>query len=428
MNVAATKVDRASKTTRLRSSSKSGWFTLLFCGVFFAMGLLFFGGMMVTIVWPEIRANHEFVETVCTVDRAEVTACHGDDNDTYRPDVTIHYEVAGQNYSLVTYEVTRTSASHSWATRCVQQFVIGQQYPCWYDPSSPGRALLARGYSWFLYLFLALPITFMGIGGWGVWLTLTQWGYSPERSAAPPILASERFPSPRLSDAGLFPSVPPAGKLVKSASASLPFRLRPETSPGVLAVGLLVVGCFWNGMAGAFLAVVIAAHLRGKPEWFADVLLVPFVLVGGFVSFKFFKQLLIALGGGKTLVEISRHPLLPGDDCEVLLSQSGRLSLRSLIVLLACDEKTAYMQGSNKRSEHRRVHQVELINCQNIRIRRGVPLTQSASFTIPQTAMHSFKADFNELQWRLIVRGDVVRWPSFVREFPFVVQPISSGR
>jgi hypothetical protein len=38
--------------------------------------------------------------------------------------------------------------------------------------------------------------------------------------------------------------------------------------------------------------------------------------------------------------------------------------------------------------------------------------------------MHSFKADHNEVRWRLLVRGDVAGWPPFDRSFPIVVIPL----
>ena len=37
--------------------------------------------------------------------------------------------------------------------------------------------------------------------------------------------------------------------------------------------------------------------------------------------------------------------------------------------------------------------------------------------------MHSFKADHNEINWALVIEGDVAGWPNFKRSFPVIVRP-----
>ncbi|NJO14086.1 MAG: hypothetical protein HC870_02780, partial [Rhizobiales bacterium] len=62
------------------------------------------------------------------------------------------------------------------------------------------------------------------------------------------------------------------------------------------------------------------------------------------------KQFLIATGIGPTLVEISDYPFYPGRVYRLFLSQGGRLTINSLEVLLVCDEKATYQQGTNTRT------------------------------------------------------------------------------
>ena len=38
--------------------------------------------------------------------------------------------------------------------------------------------------------------------------------------------------------------------------------------------------------------------------------------------------------------------------------------------------------------------------------------------------MHSFRASHNQVQWKLIVRGEIVGWHGFQRSFPVVVRPL----
>ena len=43
--------------------------------------------------------------------------------------------------------------------------------------------------------------------------------------------------------------------------------------------------------------------------------------------------------------------------------------------------------------------------------------------SVPAGAMHSFKADHNEINWMLVVEGDVAGWPDYKRSFPVIVRP-----
>ena len=44
---------------------------------------------------------------------------------------------------------------------------------------------------------------------------------------------------------------------------------------------------------------------------------------------------------------------------------------------------------------------------------------------MPAGAMHSFKADHNEINWSLVVEGDVAGWPDYKRSFSVIVCPAS---
>ena len=65
----------------------------------------------------------------------------------------------------------------------LDQFEIGQEYPCWYDPIDPHRVVLVRGYSPWLYVSLLIPLSFMIIGGGRLIYTLFHWNTSDERRA-----------------------------------------------------------------------------------------------------------------------------------------------------------------------------------------------------------------------------------------------------
>jgi hypothetical protein len=157
------------------------------------------------------------------------------------------------------------------------------------------------------------------------------------------------------------------------------------------------------------------------------LLVLPFVAIGiGLVAY-FVRLVLVATGIGPTWIEISDHPLTPGRRYDALLSQAGRLRMNSLELWLACDEKATYRQGTDTRTEIRRVYHQQCFERQGIKIRPGMPFESRCQISIPDCAMHSFQSGHNELNWKLVVRGSVAGWPDYERVFQIVVAPATNG-
>jgi hypothetical protein len=135
------------------------------------------------------------------------------------------------------------------------------------------------------------------------------------------------------------------------------------------------------------------------------------------------RQLLITTGVGPTRMEISRHPLHPGESCNLYLSQAGRLTIKSLEVLLVCEEHATYRQGTDTRTDQRRLLEQSVYRRDGFEIDPTVPFEDQWSIAIPAAAMHSFKSTHNEVRWKLLVKGDVAGWPNFEREYPVIVFP-----
>ena len=108
------------------------------------------------------------------------------------------------------------------------------------------------------------------------------------------------------------PAVPREANLTNSPGTTLAYRLPIAVSPG-WALAVIMAAClFWNGMVALFVTIAVNSHLRGEPEWFLTLFMVPFVLVGLALVWYTVRQLLITTGVGPTLVEISAHPLAAG--------------------------------------------------------------------------------------------------------------------
>ncbi len=219
------------------------------------------------------------------------------------------------------------------------------------------------------------------------------------------------------------PGVPREANLKNSPGTRLAYRLPVAVSPAWALAAIIGASLFWSGMVSIFVAIAINSHLRGEPEWFLTIFVIPFVLIGVALVWFAVRQLLITTGVGPTWVEISGHPLEPAGEYEVFLSQSGRLTLKSFRVLLVCEEQATYQQGTNSRTETCPVFQEEVFAREDFEIQHGAPLEVEARLHVPPGAMHSFKSKHNEIRWKLIVKADVRGWPNYQREFPLLVYP-----
>ncbi len=412
---------RGNRRTGSRTLGSLG--ELVFFGMFFLAGCAGIVLLVATSLIPEWRVSHEFVETTCVVRGKEIARSDGDEGDVFRPEIQIEYEIAGKKYVTKTYDITGAySSGRDDKQAILDQFEIGSRYPCWYDPVDPNTAVLVRGYSLIAWLLLTVPGAFVLLGGGGFIYRLMHWGKSAERCAAGS-MAGELFEL-RGRGAGEFPYVPTGADMTNSPGTRLKYRLPISTTA---AWALLSIGgacLFWNGIVfGVGFFVWRGFFGPGRVEWMPAIFLIPFALVGIALIGLFFRQLLLATGVGQTFVEISDHPLFPGERYELLVSQAGHLRMHSLKVLLLCEEAVTYRQGTDTRTETKCVYSKEIFRRDDFEIQRGWPLEERSEMEIPAAVMHSFKSPNNEVIWKIVVAGKVARWPDYERCFPVVVYP-----
>jgi hypothetical protein len=390
-------------------------------------------GVLAGILWlivPEWRVNHGFVEISCKVVEKRTAEVQSEKGLLYRPEVKIDYEVQGVTYSPSdVYDVHHSVfSSREKAEASIERFKERQSSSCWYDPLDPKTAVLVRGYQWWIWPALLIPASFVIIGIGGLVYTLLHWGKSAERraAAARSVPAAELFDRPVATDPK-FPYIPDGSEITSSPGTRLAYRLPLTQSPGWTLFGLLMACIAWNGAVSVFVVMAARSLLAGSPDWLMFLFIVPFLGVGIALVVVFARLLRRTAGIGPTLVEISDHPLLPGNGYRVFLSQSGNLTLKTIEALLTCEEEAVFLQGTNARTESREVYRQSLYTGATT-IRPGEPFEVEFDLPIPGEAMHSFRANHNQIQWRLIVHGEVVGWPGFQRSFAVVVRPQAAAQ
>ena len=402
----------------------------IFFAVLLVVGCVWIVCGIVWLIVPEWRVNHDFVKNECEVVDGKVDE-DPSEKLPFQPVFTIKYKVQGTNYTEKTfYDIHRTRRStRAEAQTIIDGFTLRQTYPCWYDPADPKTVVLVRGNQWWIWPFLLIPASFVAIGIGGLVYTLLHWGKSAERRAA----TTRNVPAPELFDLPAavdpkYPYIPDCSEITSSPGTRLAYRLPLTQSPGWTLFGLLAACVAWNGAVSVFVVMVVGSFLARTPDWPMTLFVLPFLAVGIALVAVFARLLRNAARIGPTLVEISHHPLLPGNSYRFFFSQSGHLTLKAIEVWLICEEEAVFRQGTNARTESREVFRQSLYSGAGAVVRPGEPLEAECDLPIPAGAMHSFRASHNQIQWKLIVRGEIAGWHEFQRSFPVVVRPAAIPR
>lgn len=406
--------------------------------IFYLVLLLLGSGALVAVlqnfVVPEWRVHrvYEAADAEVLGTKIEIVTAEDPNDDTirYQPQIQVEYHVGEKNFSAWTYQHWQSAhVEREDAVAVTERYEVGQHVTCWYDPADPTQVVLIRGFNWWVWLILLLPTMFILVGLGGLAYTMFHSRTSRERRAA---LAKQVADRELFEGVGTktieFPAVPADSDLKNSPGTTLTYRLPIEASPGWKLFGVILACLFWNGIVSLFVVMAVQGHMAGEPDWLLTLFMVPFVAVGVGLIYGSFRQLLVSTGVGPTLIEISQHPLRPGKEYEMLLSQGGNLTIRQLEVHLVCREKATYCQGTDTVTDTEVIHRLPVLQQENINVEAGMPYETRCHFHIPADAMHSFLAQHNAINWKLSVEVEVARWPDFQRDFPVVVCPESTQK
>jgi hypothetical protein len=239
-------------------------------------------------------------------------------------------------------------------------------------------------------------------------------------------------PAPPEQSADGLPTVPTVDLSAKPGT-TLRHRLASVGEhPGCALTCVVIFALVWCGFVSFWGYGLVQAHLqnwRNAPAlaqgwlWFQTIFFLPFILGGVMLVAHVLRNVYVTLGHRRTRVEVSAQPLHPGEEFEVFVSQSGPLRVKDLRVLFVCQEEASYGAGTDRRTETRRVEELEVARAEAFAIARGVPYEIKRTVRVPVRAMHSFEVEHNKVRWLVVVAGEVVGWPKFEHSFLVVVHP-----
>ena len=411
-------------TRNTRSDTIGGAWWAVFSALFLVAGCVVLFQLLSQVMIPEWRANNHFRETEGKVLDKRLQEKETEEGDhVYRPQLLVGYDVSGEHYERWTFDAAQMFTSNRpRAQATIDSFTIGETRPCWYDPLNPSEVVLARGYSWHAWLFLISPVPLIGIGSAGLLYAWIHWGRSTEHRA---LRSAQAARLPLIDEPGQlnrFPCVPSHQSYTDSAGTTLSYRL-PSEPAAWSVLGLSMTTLVFLGTTLVFITMSVNGFRSGQPDWF--ITLLSALCLAGTVALAIttLRRCLISTGVGLTLIEINQHPLYPGEEFELFVSQPGSMTLNRLRLLLTCDEEARYQQGTHLNIAGQRVFESELLSREGLTIQPGTPFEARLKLPIPASAMHSFECDHNKIQWRIVVDGDVANHPAFQRAFPLIVHP-----
>lgn len=443
-----------SKTFRLFGTKRGGWSsvsqfpgslgeTVLFAGLW-VVGCATFLILLINAIIPEIQVNWEYAQTICRIRDYRIEEVQDGEWTAYRPALQIHYEVQGENFTQWAFDQSRLRetddslySDEESAWRALRPFykddhyfqnkdsIVGRKFLCWYDPNEPKNVVLLRGYRFAPLLTILLVFSLVVVATIGLILRLVALGKSPEHRAGS-ITSSRRclrMIDPVDGTERDYPTVPDVTSINDSPGTRLDYRLPVIDTSAGLTFSLLLVAVAWNGLMAVFVVMTFHSLISGDPDWHLAFFTIPFLAIGIWILVRLMRRIRSFSGVGPTLVEISIHPLHPGDTCRIHISQSGLSDIDQFEVSLVCEESTLYRQGTDILAESRIVFRRRLISRESIACSRNEPYEIDETLMVPEGAMHSFESSANSVRWKLLVEGRPTGNRPLHRELPLVICP-----
>ena len=361
--------------------------------VFFLIGFAILYFAFLPALTKSLQSRN-WPETPCTVISSHIRSYSGSKNGTtYSVDILYAYRVGGRDYRSNRSDFFNTSSSgYQGKAAIVRAHPPGSKMVCYVNPNDPSDAVLRRGLGWGM-LFGLIPLVFMCIGGVGIWSTLR--GQKQKTTA----VANHDLSANR--EAG-------------------PLTLKPQWSPLAKFGVAILVALFWNGIVSVFVTEAAKSWLRGQPDIFLTVFMIPFVLIGlgaiGYVGYS-----VLALWNPRIRLTLTPGALTLGETAEVAWEIGGSVSrIEQLRIYIEGREEATYQNGKNTSTAKNIFanHEVAKI------VTRPEMRAGSAHFTIPADTIHSFNARNNKIVWEICVCGEIPHWPDMKEDFPVTVQPL----
>ncbi len=152
-----------------------------------------------------------------------------------------------------------------------------------------------------------------------------------------------------------------------------------------------------------------------------------FLLLGGglFITLRGFWGRLGRGKLGEPTVQLSATEVRRGEEIRfsVGIRPEQRTELRSLEVVLECEERVVHGHGQYQSRHKRTVFEQRLTLAKDLTIEPHRGLKKEGALTLPLDESPSFGAPYNQVIWWLHFKGDIVGWPDWKEPVLLTVWP-----
>lgn len=370
----------------------------------------------------------DYQPSVCRIVQKKSQPQQGPTGLEYQPECQVQLRQEGRNQPAswlppVWAEADEPSPNPADAEQSLERFELGGEYPCWFDPDDPQTVTLTQHRRWWIYWVTLIPFSLIVLGVVGMVRSVMTAGISPERrqSVAQRAGALEAAFGSAASPVGA--GLPDTAQITDSPGVRLRYRLPSLGDPGWRIATLATICVAWNLLVVFFLTGLGIEFWMGRPQWALTLAIAPLAIGGVYMVALLYHEARSTTGIGLTSVEVSDHPLFPGERYRGLMLQTGQFKFRSLSVALVCEEIATFCEGTDTRTSVEEVFRQVVLQEPRSEVSTSKPLEREFGFEIPAGAMHSFKAPHNEVRWSLEVRVTPLRWPPFRRSYLVCVYP-----
>ena len=118
----------------------------------------------------------------------------------------------------------------------------------------------------------------------------------------------------------------------------------------------------------------------------------------------------------------------PGRKVKACLFLRGRVEAKRLDVFVKCDEIARYVQGTNSICHRHEIFSRPVYTQYALDVPAKSEEQARFTFALPIGVAHSFVAEHNEIEWKIVVQMEFADGGVFTRDFAIVVHPFLGER
>ena len=375
------------------------------------MFVLGFGGFGGWGVYQQFRVR-QFLPVEGEVTLSDVGVNRSTEGTTFYPDIHFRYTVDGQTHDTGRYRIMVISSSgRSGKQEVVRRYPVGSKVRAWYDPNKPDVAVIDNSFSFFPAIFLTIGVIVLGFII-GLWVWRMKGGRLRLESSA-----SEQWMN-LLSEHQTDVTPEPRGHHVP---------LKPYgPGPYVSSFGQRVMFCAgWNAVIWTIALLCWFLFETNEVPWWSWLVIVLFLVIGMYLIIRTIMMGMARMKLSEPTLTASVHPLRPDESFRVHYRQSAKQSVyvERVTVKLVCRKWVASdTDDCDPHMESDDLYESEHEVARDIQVDSHHPIDATLDLHIPEDAVDTNYARYNQISWLLEVCVAAVSWPDYTETFELKVE------